>query len=63
MAAIFPDSDLRIFDYNRVIKDLNGLSEEEFIEKIKAAGFAVDDMGEENRIPAHCSPQSPPRWI
>ena len=45
MAAIFPDSDLRIFDYNRVIKDLNGLSEEEFIEKIKAAGFAVEDMG------------------
>lgn len=51
MAAIFPDSDLRIFDYNRVIKDLNGLSEEEFIEKIKAAGFAVEDMGEETYYP------------
>ncbi len=51
MAAIFPDSDLRIFDYNRVIKDLNGLSEEEFIGKIKAAGFAVDDMGEETYSP------------
>lgn len=51
MAAIFPDSDLRIFDYNRVIKDLNGLTEEEFIEKIKAAGFAVDDMGEETYYP------------
>lgn len=51
MAAIFPDSDLRIFDYNRVIKDLNGFSEEEFIEKIKAAGFTVDDMGTETYYP------------
>ena len=31
MAAIFPDNDLKIFDYNRVIKDLNGYSKEEFI--------------------------------
>ena len=47
MAAIFPDNDLKIFDYNRVIKDLNGMSEEEFIEKIRSAGFTVEDMGEE----------------
>ncbi len=51
MAAIFPDNDLRIFDYNRVIKDLNGLSDEEFLEKIKAAGFAVEEMGEEIYYP------------
>lgn len=34
MAVIFPDSDLKIFDYNRVVKDLNGLSEEDFLNKI-----------------------------
>lgn len=34
MSVIFPDTDLKIFDYNRVVKDLNGLSEEEFLNKI-----------------------------
>ncbi len=36
MAVVFPDKDLGIYDYNRVIKDLNGMSEEEFIEKLDA---------------------------
>ncbi len=44
MAAIFPDTDLKIFDYNRVVKDTNGLSTSEFIEKIKAAGFQVNKV-------------------
>lgn len=51
MAAIFPDSDLKIFDYNRVVKDLNGNSSQEFMEKIEKAGFAVEDMGEEPYYP------------
>jgi uncharacterized protein (DUF1015 family) len=34
MAVIFPDSDLKIFDYNRVVKDLNGLTEEEFLNTV-----------------------------
>lgn len=51
MAAIFPDSDLKIFDYNRVVKDLNGLSSEEFFEKIAAAGFRTEDMGENMYYP------------
>lgn len=34
MAVIFPDEDLFIMDYNRVVKDLNGNSSEAFIEKI-----------------------------
>ncbi len=51
MAAIFPDQDLKIFDYNRVVKDLNGNSAEAFLEKIRAAGFALADMGEEIYYP------------
>ena len=47
MAAIFPGDDLRIFDYNRVVKDLNGNSSEEFIQKIEDAGFDVTDKGTE----------------
>lgn len=35
LSVLFPDDQLMIMDYNRVVKDLNGLSEEEFLEKIK----------------------------
>jgi len=35
LAVHFPDNQLQIMDYNRVIKDLNGLTEEEFINKLK----------------------------
>ena len=30
LAVIFPESQLKVIDYNRVVKDLNGLSPEEF---------------------------------
>lgn len=45
MAVIFPDNDLKIFDYNRVVKDLNGYSVEEFLNKVTDAGFEVVDKG------------------
>ena len=47
MAVIFPDNDLKIFDYNRVVKDLNGNSTSEFIEKVRAYGFEITQIGEE----------------
>ncbi len=34
LAVCFPDNQLNIIDYNRVVKDLNGLSEEEFLEAL-----------------------------
>jgi len=34
MAVLFPDDQLKIYDYNRVVKDLNGLKEESFLEKL-----------------------------
>ncbi len=34
LSVLFPDDELKIFDYNRVVKDLNGLSSAEFIAKI-----------------------------
>ncbi len=46
LAVHFPDDQLTIIDYNRVVKDLNGLSNEDFIEKLKA-GFEVELKGEE----------------
>lgn len=35
LSVLFPDGQLKILDYNRVIKDLNGYSEEEFISQLK----------------------------
>jgi len=44
LAVHFPDNQLRIIDYNRTIKDLNGLSPAEFISKLEA-GFQIKDKG------------------
>ncbi len=44
LAVHFPDNQLNILDYNRVVKDLNGLSSKEFLKKIKE-NFDVEDMG------------------
>lgn len=35
ITCIFPESQLKILDYNRVVKDLNGLTDERFIEALK----------------------------
>ena len=45
MAVIFPDSDLKIFDYNRVVKDLNGYTREEFLQKVSEK-FDVEAVSE-----------------
>lgn len=42
LAVLFPDEELHIMDYNRVIKDLNGHSEEEFF-KLLEENFEVEE--------------------
>ncbi len=42
VAGIFPSEDLSILPYNRVVKDLNGLSDEEFFERVRDS-FIVSD--------------------
>ena len=44
MAVHFPDNQLNIIDYNRVVKDLNGLSNEQFLAKLNEV-FEVTNMG------------------
>jgi len=46
MAVHFPDNQLKIIDYNRTVKDLNGLTEEQLIEKLKIS-FDVTVIGAE----------------
>ena len=56
MAVVFPDTDLHIFDYNRVVKDLNGNTVESLMAKIRAAGFKIDKKGGDPYYPEekHC---------
>ena len=46
LAVCFPDNQLNIIDYNRVVKDLNGLSDEEFLNKL-SKNFIVEEKGTE----------------
>lgn len=46
LAVVFPESHLKIIDYNRVVKDLNGLSPQEFISKLEV-DFIVEKKGKE----------------
>ncbi len=50
MAVCFPASQLTVLDYNRVIKDLNGLSDAEFIEALRR-NFNVELKGKEEYRP------------
>ncbi|MBR5843598.1 MAG: DUF1015 domain-containing protein [Bacteroidaceae bacterium] len=51
LAVCFPASHLKIIDYNRVVKDLNGLTSEEFLAKV-AENFIVEEKGTEIYTPA-----------
>lgn len=50
MAVCFPDSQLTIIDYNRVVTDLNGLTPEEFLQKLEK-NFVVEPTGSEIERP------------
>lgn len=44
MSYLIPESDLKIYEFNRLIKDLNGLSNEEFLIKLDAV-FKIENKG------------------
>ncbi len=46
MAVIFPDNQLNIMDYNRVVKDLNNLTKTQFLEKLEPF-FIIEEKGQE----------------
>ena len=50
LAVTFPESHLKIIDYNRVVKDLNGLSSEQFLAALEE-DFTVEKVGEEIYTP------------
>ena len=46
LAVHFPDNQLKIIDYNRVVKDLNGLTDSQLIEKLEKV-FVIEEKGTE----------------
>lgn len=46
LAVLFPDNQLNIIDYNRLVKDLNGLSKEQFLTALSKS-FDVKEVGKE----------------
>ena len=46
LAVIFPESQLKIIDYNRLVKDLNGLTPAEFLEKVSESFDVVENGAE-----------------
>ena len=51
LAVIFPDEQLKIIDYTRVVKDLNGLSSADLLKKLEEA-FVVEKKGAEIYTPS-----------
>ena len=52
LAVAFPEDELAIYDYNRVVADLNGLDTEQFLKRIETA-FAIEPLNEA------CKPKAP----
>ncbi len=46
LSISYPDSELEVLDYNRTVKDLNGLSKEDFLERVKE-NFEVTESNEQ----------------
>lgn len=53
MAVCFPESQLKIIDYNRVVKDLNGLDKEQFLKALESDFDVVPFDGEGEYHPSH----------
>ena len=50
LSVLFPESELKILDYNRVVKDLNGMTEDAFLQKIKEI-FEVSELIAKDKHP------------
>ena len=51
LSVLFPDEELMILPYNRVVKDLNGMNREQFFEAVKGK-FELEEIGKEPYAPA-----------
>ena len=62
LTVIFPDSQMQILAYNRTVRDLNGLSKEEFLEAVKAQFTIAEDANPEPPKRGHWSMYLDGKW-
>jgi len=62
LSVIFPASELKILPYNRAVKDLNGLSEADFLAKIKALFTVTENPDPSPKSPRHISMYLGQKW-
>ena len=62
LSVIFPASKLKILPYNRAVKDLNGLSPEEFLKEIRAIFTVTDNADPSPASPRHVSMYLGKKW-
>ena len=62
LSVIFPASELKILPYNRAVKDLNGLSPEEFLKEIRAIFTVTDNADPSPKSPRHVSMYLGKKW-
>ena len=62
LSVLFPASELKILPYNRAVKDLNGLSEADFLAKIKALFTVTENPDQSPKAPRHISMYLGKKW-
>jgi uncharacterized protein (DUF1015 family) len=62
LSVLFPASELKILPYNRAVKDLNGLSEADFLAKIKTLFTVAENPDPSPKSPRHVSMYLGKKW-
>lgn len=62
-AVLFPATQLRILPYNRCVKDLNGLSDEQFLEAVRSKFTICEKVTSQPKQPANISMYFRNRWV
>ena len=61
--VLFPDSQLRILPYNRIVRDLNGMSQSEFLARVRENFSVTEDAGPAPAERGHWSMYLDGRWF
>ncbi len=62
LTVIFPDSQVQILAYNRTVRDLNGLSKEQFLDEIRSQFTVTEDASPEPEKRGHWSMYLDGKW-
>ena len=62
LSVLFPASELKILPYNRAVKDLNGLSAEDFLKEIRAIFTVTENADPSPKSPRHVSMYLGQKW-